>query len=373
MSQGFSERGVVGRAPSLPRDATMLAIAALILCTAVVVGVWLVLWAIRGAVVQAGNGGLVADALLVVVAVVPLWLYIPAIRGVIEARQSIASQDPSDVRVHNAEARGWSWYALGYAFAFLIVASLALFVVLNDGAVGKTFFRLDLIASSFGLVFKGFMLNVAIFCIAQVLILIWGLVIAIARMIPGKAGQPIRFLAIAYTDIFRGLPSIITIYLVGFGLPLTGLTQPLETMLRTSFGIQDLTPVWAIIALTLTYGAYVAEVYRSGIESIHPSQMAAARSLGLSFTQTLRFVIVPQAIRRIIPPLLNDFIGLQKDTALINVIGAIDSFNQAKILASTKFNLSTVTTVALLFVAITIPQARLVDYLLEHEAKRTRR
>jgi polar amino acid transport system permease protein len=373
MNTAEPERGPQSRAPALPKDATALAIAAIILCCAVIAGVWLVLAAIRQAFAAANAGSIVVDAGLGLVALLPLWLLLPATRGFIEARRAVVAQDSTSIRVHNAEARGWSWYALGYGLTIVIIAGLALFLVLNDSAVAKTFFRLDLIFGSFGLVFRGFMLNVAIFCIAEVLILIWGLVIAIARMIPGKAGQPIRFLAIAYTDIFRGLPSIITIYLVGFGLPLTGLTGPLETWLRQSFGIQDLTPVWAIIALTLTYGAYVAEVYRSGIESIHPSQMAAARSLGLSFTQTLRFVIVPQAIRRIIPPLLNDFIGLQKDTALINVIGAIDSFNQAKMLASIRFNLSTVTTVALLFVAITIPQARLVDYLLEAEAKRTRK
>ena len=169
-------------------------------------------------------------------------------------------------------------------------------------------------------------------------------------------------MATVYTDIFRGLPAIICIYLVGFGLPLTGL--PL---------LGNWPPEWyAILALTLTYGAYVAEVYRAGIESVHWSQVAAARSLGLSFFQTLRFVVVPQAVRRIIPPLLNDFISLQKDTALVNVIGAIDAFNQAKIVASNHFNLSSVTTVAFLFVLITIPQARFVDRLLEREQRRTR-
>ena len=129
---------------------------------------------------------------------------------------------------------------------------------------------------------------------------------------------------------------------------------------------------WAEVALILVYSAYVAEVYRAGIDSVHWSQTAAARSLGLSFAQTLRFVVVPQAVRRIIPPLLNDFISLQKDTALVNVIGAIDAFNQAKIVASNHFNLSSVTTVAFLFVVITIPQARLVDKLIERDQRRMR-
>ncbi|MCX7602355.1 MAG: ABC transporter permease subunit, partial [Meiothermus sp.] len=124
--------------------------------------------------------------------------------------------------------------------------------------------------------------------------------------------------------------------------------------------------------LTLTYGAYMAEVYRAGLESIHPSQWAAARSLGLSYSQTLRFVVVPQAVRRIIPPLLNNFIGMQKDTALVNVVGVIDAFNQARIIASNDFNLSAVTTVAILFILITIPQTRLVDRLVERDRARFR-
>jgi polar amino acid transport system permease protein len=124
--------------------------------------------------------------------------------------------------------------------------------------------------------------------------------------------------------------------------------------------------------LTLTYGAYVAEVYRSGIESIHWSQISAARSLGLSYMQTMRHVVVPQAIRRIMAPLLNDFIGLQKDTALVQVVGLTDAFNQSKIIAANAFNLSAVTVVAILFVLITIPQARFVDHLLEKDAARMR-
>jgi len=195
-----------------------------------------------------------------------------------------------------------------------------------------------------------------------VLVLIWGLVVAVARLAPGAAGKPVRVIATLYADVFRGLPAIINIYLIGFGVPLTGLP------ILSDFSQET----FCIMALTLTYGAYVAEVYRAGIESIHWSQTAAARSLGLSYMQTLRYVIVPQAVRRIIPPLLNDFIGLQKDTALVNVIGTIDAFNQAKIIASNHFNLSAVTTVAILFVVITIPQARLVDRLVERDQRRMR-
>ena len=265
-------------------------------------------------------------------------------------------------RVATAAGETYSGVAIGYAAAALLVVVAAVFMIANDAAVARTFFYLPLIRDSFGLILSAFWLNIYIFVIAEIFVLIWGLVVAIARLIPGEAGKPIRLIATVYTDIFRGLPAIICIYLVGFGLPLTGL--PL---------LGNWPPEWyAILALTLTYGAYVAEVYRAGIESVHWSQVAAARSLGLSFFQTLRFVVVPQAVRRIIPPLLNDFISLQKDTALVNVIGAIDAFNQSKIVASNHFNLSSVTTVAFLFVLITIPQARFVDRLIERDQRRTR-
>jgi polar amino acid transport system permease protein len=334
-------------------------------CGLVILICWAILLNLRSVLEAAKLLHPWVSALLVGVALLLLLLLIPlsrAIRDTNKARAFLLTHEVIEARVHIAEAREWAWYALGYGGAVLLVALFVLFVIANNVAVGSTFFKLPLIFGSMGLVLKAFWINVKIFCIAQVLVLIWGLVVAIARMLPGRAGQPVRFLATVYTDVFRGLPSIISIYLIGFGLPLTGLPW-----------VRDWPLEWlAILALTVTYGAYVAEVYRAGIESIHPSQTMAARSLGLSFGQTLRFVIVPQAIRRIIPPLLNDFISLQKDTALVNVIGAIDGFNQSRIIASNRFNLSAVTTVALLFMLITIPQTRFVDRLLERENKRMR-
>jgi polar amino acid transport system permease protein len=291
-------------------------------------------------------------------------LLFPALRSLSATRraQALATTDVAEARVLAAAAQTGAWYTFGYAGGVILILLAAHFVIANDLAVGRTFFYLPLIRDSFGLILKAFWVNVEIFCIAQVLVLIWGLVVALARLAPGAPGRPLRVMATVYVDVFRALPAIISIYLVGFGLPLTGL--PL---------VRDLPPNWlAILALTLTYGAYVAEVYRAGIESIHPSQIAAARSLGLSYLQTMRFVVVPQAVRRIIPPLLNDFISLQKDTALVNVIGAIDAFNQAKIVASNHFNLSSVTTVAFLFILITIPQARFVDRLIERDQRRMR-
>lgn len=301
---------------------------------------------------------------LVLYAILTSLLLYPAIKAVTTARKASAAAAALDVvtaRVEGAAARKWCWYTLGYSAAFVLVLLLALLIIANDVAVGKTFFNLPLMTSSFWLVLKAFWINVYIAVAAEILVLIWGLVVAVARLLPGAPAQPIRFLATAYADIFRGLPAIINIYLVAFGLALAGL--PIVRDLPLS--------ALAIFALTLTYGAYVGEVYRSGIESIHWSQMAAARSLGLSYLQTMRFVIIPQAVRRIIPPLLNDFVGLQKDTALVQVVGIIDAFNQSKIIASNKFNLSSVTLVGLLFVLITIPQARYVDRLIERDKRRT--
>jgi polar amino acid transport system permease protein len=340
----------------------MLAIAVALGVTAA--AFW-VIGAIRNVIAQSGADSPLIGTLLWVAGALPVLLFIPSFRAfnaAHRAREAIVAGDIVRARVQSASAWDHARRTFGYGAAVVLVLSIGLFIIANKVAVGLTFFKLSLIWDTKGLVGHAFLINIYIFCIAEILVLIWGLVVAIARLLPGEAGRPIRMMATAYTDLFRGLPAIICIYLVGFGLPLTGL--PI---------VKDFPPEWyAILALTLTYGAYVSEVYRAGIESIHWSQTAAARSLGLSFGQTLRFVIVPQAVRRIIPPLLNDFISLQKDTALVSVIGTIDAFNQAKIVASNHFNLSSVTTVAFLFVVITIPQTRLVDRLLERDQRRMR-
>ncbi len=248
----------------------------------------------------------------------------------------------------------------------LAVGLLALFLLIiyasREGLrdVRDTFFDWEHLRESFPSVRKGFWLNIKLFVVAEVFVLIWGLVVVLMRLAPGRAAAPLRWLAIAYIDIFRGLPALVTIYLVGFGLPLTGI----------SFA-EDLDLFWlGVLALTLVYGAYVAEVYRAGIESVHWSQTAAARSLGLSHGQTMRLVIVPQAVRRVIPPLLNDFIGLQKDTSLINVLGVLEGFNRARIYAGNNFNLSSVVGLGFCFVVVTIPMTRLTDYLIKRDQRR---
>ncbi|PZA08206.1 MULTISPECIES: amino acid ABC transporter permease [unclassified Meiothermus] len=353
------------RAPSIPKDATPLALASLVVSVLVIAGAWATLEKLHKVLVQNKLEHPWVMALLALAALLPLLLLFPVgwgLRDASQARAALGRHELIEARVKAAAAREWAWYAIGYAVAAALVFVAIQFLLANDGAVGATFFKLSLIQDSFSLVLQAFWKNVWMFCVAEVFILIWGLVIAVARMVPGRAGSPIRFLATLYTDAFRGLPTIISIYLIALGLPLANV--PL---------VRDWPPEWlAILALTVSYGAYVAEVYRAGPDSIHPSQWAAARSLGLSFSQTLRFVIIPQAVRRIIPPLLNDFIALQKDTALVNVVGVIDGFNQAKIIASNRFNLSAVTTVAILFMLITIPQTRFVDRLLEQEKRRTR-
>lgn len=224
--------------------------------------------------------------------------------------------------------------------------------------VQKTFFSPEHFAKALPDVLSGFLLNVKIFLIAEPLILILGLLVALARGLTAPIFFPVRALAVAYTDVFRGIPTILLIYLIGFGLPALKLQ-----------GIPNDPVVLGIIALTLSYGAYVSEVFRSGIDSIHPSQVAAARSLGLSHGKTMRFVVLPQATRRVVPPLLNDFISLQKDTALVATIGPLEALRQAQIYTASTFNYTAYLVAALLFIALTIPMARFTDYL----AARTQR
>jgi polar amino acid transport system permease protein len=227
--------------------------------------------------------------------------------------------------------------------------------------VQQTFFSGHALLDSLPTVRTGFWINVQIFMIAEVLVLAWALLLAVFRSLPGRAAAPLRWFAIGYIDLFRGLPAIVTIYMIGYGISLADL--PIAKNLHDfQFGI---------LALTIVYGAYVAEVYRAGIESVHWSQVAAARSLGLSYGQSMQYVIAPQAIRRIIPPLLNDFIGLQKDTALLGLLGTLEGFKRAQIYGSNHSTLTSVTTLGLLFLVITIPLARFTDYLLKREQRRT--
>jgi polar amino acid transport system permease protein len=203
-----------------------------------------------------------------------------------------------------------------------------------------------------------FLVNIQLFLLAEVLILVFGLLLAVLRGLPGPVFFPVRLLATAYVDIFRALPGLLIVIVLGIGVP----ALRIEGVPKDEF-------FYAVIALTLVYSAYVSEVYRAGIESIHPSQQAAARSLGLSQLQAMRFVVVPQAVRRVIPPLLNDFIGLQKDTVLVSTIGVVEIFRQSQILVAANFNFTPYVATALVFLVITIPLARFTDWLVARQRR----
>jgi polar amino acid transport system permease protein len=221
------------------------------------------------------------------------------------------------------------------------------------------FFNLHSFTLAMPDVWAGFQVNLKMMVIAEGLVLVLALAIAIVRGLPGRAARPLRALAIVYTDFFRGTPIIIVAFFIGFGLP--GLQLGFISSLSfTTYGI---------ITLTIVYTAYVTEVYRAGIESVHASQRAAARSLGLTYFQTMRYIIVPQAVRRVIPPLLNDFVGLQKDTSIVYVIGVTEAASLAQQFSTQNGDFPSYLVAAVFFILITIPLARFTDHLV---AKRER-
>ena len=211
-------------------------------------------------------------------------------------------------------------------------------------------------------VWAGFQVNLKMMVVAEALVLVLALALAVVRGLPGPAAAPLRGLAIVYTDVFRGTPLILVAFLVGFGLPGLGV-----------HGVSNHSPFfYGVCALTLVYTAYVTEVYRAGIESVHGSQRMAARSLGLSYAQALRYVVLPQAIRRVIPPLLNDFVGLQKDTAIISVAGVTEATVQAQNFGSSYYNYTGYVVAGVLFIFLTIPLARYTDHLIRERELRER-
>jgi polar amino acid transport system permease protein len=271
---------------------------------------------------------------------------LPAPRGARSARQL----------AERREARRAALVAL--VSSVVVFGGLGWIVVNSPGwpAVQRSFLNAEIFARTLPDVIRAFPRNIQLFMVAEVFILVFGLLLAVLRSLPGPVFFPLRLLATAYVDLFRAVPGILVIFMLGFGGPGLGLA-----------GIPVDTFFWAVVTLTLLYSAYVSEVFRAGIDSIHPSQDAAARSLGLSRTQALRYVVVPQAVRRVIPPLLNDFIGLQKDTVLVSFIGLIEIFRTAQIRQAATFNFTPYLAVALVFVVITIPLARFTDWLIARE------
>ena len=218
--------------------------------------------------------------------------------------------------------------------------------------VRDTFFSWSAFKDAFPDVLSGFWLDVKIFLVVEVAVLVLGLIVAVIRTSRAPALFPLRLLATVFVDLFRGVPTILLVYLVGFGIPALELS-----------GLPTDPVVLGGIALTLSYGAYVAEVYRAGIASIHRGQRDAALAIGLTEGQALRHVILPQAVRRVGPPLLNDFVALQKDVALLSILGIVEAFRQAQIIAASTFNYTPLMAAALLYLCVTVPLARILDRL----------
>jgi len=259
---------------------------------------------------------------------------------------------------HTAGLRG-VLVALASTAVFFTV--LALLVVRSRGwdEFRAAFFDGAQLRASFPRIADAFLLNLRVFVIVQAIVLAAALALAVLRSLPGPVFFPIRLLTIIYADVFRGIPVLLFVLMLGFGIP----------GLRIE-GVPTSELFWGATALAIVYTAYVSEVYRAGIESIHPSQDAAARSLGLTRLQSMRHVVLPQAVRRVVPPLLNDAISLQKDTALISVLGVVEGLQQAQIDSAATFNFTPYVVAALLFLAITIPLTRLTDWLVARDRRR---
>lgn len=243
----------------------------------------------------------------------------------------------------------------------VVLGALALVMVNSPGweRVKQTYFNVGYVRPLLPDFARAFVLNIKIFLVAEVFILVVALIVAIIRVVPSPALAPVKLLAVVYTDVFRGTPTLLVIFLVGFGIP----ALQLQGTPTSVFWL-------GVVALTLSYGAYVSEVIRAGIESIHPSQWAASRSLGLTYAQTLRHVVLPQALRRVMPPLLNDFVSLQKDTALVSVVGLVEILRQAQVDSTRDFNFTPYVAAAGFFILLTIPLARLADWLALRQVRR---
>ncbi|MFC8824501.1 amino acid ABC transporter permease [Streptomyces sp. NPDC057137] len=264
---------------------------------------------------------------------------------------------PSERRVaRDRHRRARARRATAIAAVSTLVTGAVLFVLITNSPgwdrTKETFFSAHYARVAFPQVMEGLWLNLRLLAVCGAAVLALGLLLAVARTLRGPVFFPVRALATAYTDFFRGLPLIICLLMVVFGVPALRLQ-----------GVTNDPVLLAGTALVLSYSAYVAEVFRAGIESVHPSQRAAARSLGLSSGQALRFVVLPQAVRRVVPPLLNDLVSLQKDTGLVSIAGAVDAVYAAQIIAGKDFNYTPYVVAGLVFVALTIPMTRLTDWV----------
>ncbi|MGY1603487.1 amino acid ABC transporter permease [Geodermatophilus sp. SYSU D00815] len=256
-------------------------------------------------------------------------------------------------------ARRSTLIALLSTLLFAAVAYLAVTRAPGWPRVQATFFSWSMAVEAFPEILEGLWLNLQVLVVGGLLVVLLGLLIATVRTLRGPAFAPLRIVATGYVDLFRGMPLIIVLYLVGFGFPALGLQ-----------GVPTSPFVLGTAAIVLVYSAYVAEVFRAGIESVHPSQRAAARSLGLTHRQTMRLVVLPQALRTVTPALLNDFVALQKDVGLISVLGAIDAVRSAQIIVGQTFNFTPYVVAGLLFVLLAVPSARLADHVTARARRR---
>lgn len=239
--------------------------------------------------------------------------------------------------------------AVASSLAFAAIVWVTVVNTPGWAAVQRSFFDPEIAWASLPRIWEGFLLNLQVLGLSLITVAAFALVLALLRTLPGPVFFPLRVLAAAYTDIFRGLPFIIVLYIIGFGLPaLIGVRMPVILL--------------GTIAVTLTYSAYVSEVIRAGIDAVHPSQRLAARALGLGYGQTLRRVVLPQALRKITPPLMNDFVAMQKDVGLISILGAMDAVLAAKIEASQTYNFTPYVVAGILFILLAIPTIRLTDW-----------
>ena len=273
----------------------------------------------------------------------------------------VAYVDPARARSRKRKSRRDVLIGLGSLAFFVLVVGVVVSRLPGWHVVQDTFFNFDEFVSSFPQLLSAFWLNIRIFVVAEIFILIVGMVVALARTLQAPIWLPIRVVATIYTDVFRGVPTILVILLLGFGIPALDLQ-----------GVPNSEVLWGTVALILSYGAYVAEVFRAGLASVHPSQRMASRSLGLSSWQTNRDVLLPQAVRNVVPPLLNDFISLQKDTALVSILGPIEILRRAQIDTSMSFNYTPYVAAAVIFIALTIPMTRFADWLQARTHKQRR-
>jgi polar amino acid transport system permease protein len=245
----------------------------------------------------------------------------------------------------------------------LVIVALVVLVPMAPGweKVQKSFFNGSVLAKSFPKLLDAFKINIMIFAWSTPAIAVLGLLIALARDVKSPALFPLRIFGAVFTDVFRGVPVILTVYLIGFGIPGLGLPRPYNSPY-----------IWGSLALILTYSAYVAEIFRAGIDSVHHSQRSAALSLGLSERQTMRDIILPQAIRNVVPSQMNMLIALQKDVSLLSFIGPVEIFRQAGVFKSLLANFTPYVGAALIFLVVTIPATRYADYLMARQSRERR-